>query len=362
MMIPTRFDFTLKILDFLKHGETYSLQDTTKNMLSRYPNLSDEEKTKITKIAKRKIFDNEVSFAVSHLKHAGLIESVKFGSFRITILGKNLIKNPPEKITEKYLRQHYPKYNEWVIKSKDKQLIRRKKEKDDLKEKFGVVLFIDILGIKGKWKSEDAKTIRDNWNEFNQKLEQYLRREMTNIDLHISSFSDTVIITLEHDDVNYILKKLGESVWISIVDSIKLDLPLRGCFALGKFHRKENFYIGEAIDEASQYYELPQWIGISASPSAHYAIEELLKTDPGAVEQNYTKHLLPLKQSIEQDAWVINWPFLLDEDLRLYSRSDSNFKEILTKIELKLSTMHDISASQKWRNTKQFVKSYMGEL
>jgi hypothetical protein len=49
--------------------------------------------------------------------------------------------------------------------------------------------------------------------------------------------------------------------------SILSHFYFRGCLSAGRFYRSENMIIGPAVGEATEYYRLPEWSGISTCPS-----------------------------------------------------------------------------------------------
>lgn len=75
--------------------------------------LTDEEQRKTYSSGRQRIFDNKVGWAISNLKHAGLIESTKRGSFRITHEGLKVLDENPTRIDNKLLMR-YPHFVEYI--------------------------------------------------------------------------------------------------------------------------------------------------------------------------------------------------------------------------------------------------------
>ncbi len=63
------------------------------------------------------IVKNRTNWALTYLKKSGLAYSEKRGIFQITKSGKELLKNPPNTITPKYLAEHYPTFKDFATSS-----------------------------------------------------------------------------------------------------------------------------------------------------------------------------------------------------------------------------------------------------
>ena len=355
MIMPNRSELQTKILEYLKDEKFHNVSTVTDEM-AKYFGITDTERKELTPIAKRPKFDVVVRWAVSELRQAMLLENAdnKRGIFKITSRGSEAIQSSSV-INTKYLKQ-FPEYAEWKENTDNVKKINKNTKKEPLTKKFGLVSYIDALGTKEMWKERDPQNILKTWNKFITKSEFIFNLTFKGNETKITfnSFSDTLIITLENDDVNYLLKKFGFAVWGLIVQSIKMNIPVRGCFAIGTFFNKKSFFIGEAISEAAQYYELPQWIGISASPSANTKIEMLSKQDR-SIFNIYHKCSIPLKHSIEQKAWAVNWP-RLNNVMNFDIGRNEPLPHVLDTIDENLEQIKNIDIALKWRNTKKFYE------
>jgi restriction system protein len=95
--------------------------------------LTKEEKETVYTTKKVSIFYDRVHWALSYLKNAGLLEGTRRGFFKITERGSNVLKEHPEDITVKYLKQ-FPEFNEFLTRSKvekDGTDATQKKENQD---------------------------------------------------------------------------------------------------------------------------------------------------------------------------------------------------------------------------------------
>ena len=170
-----------------------------------------------------------------------------------------------------------------------------------------------------------------------------------------SAFSDTMFITVEGRDYEGLLLAFGRTMWQAITHSIWEDVPVRGCVSCGSyFYSPDDLFTGPAVDEASAYYYLPQWIGISAAPSANGVLSKAMPRAPSRGAGPYFKHDIPLKASVEQDAWALNWPGQCDDE-----GEDGAMDEIIDRINDRMDAATDIDAALKWRNTRKFCNAVL---
>ena len=60
----------------------------------------------------KRVFSNRINWAVTYLKHAGLVERIRRGSYRLTAEGESLLAQAPPRVDLKFLR-NYPAYVKW---------------------------------------------------------------------------------------------------------------------------------------------------------------------------------------------------------------------------------------------------------
>lgn len=73
--------------------------------LGKKLHLSEQEKMELLPSGKQTVFANRVHWAKSYLTKAGLVESTKRGHFRVTDIGLGVMRKPPERIDNAYLRR-----------------------------------------------------------------------------------------------------------------------------------------------------------------------------------------------------------------------------------------------------------------
>lgn len=115
-MIPDFQTIMLPLLKEISNGNEFTAKEVNSN-LSLYFNLSDEELQEMLPSGKQGVFVNRVAWAKAHLKIAGLLESPKRGSFRITPKGLEVLNQNPEVINLKFLKT-LPEYIEYLESSK----------------------------------------------------------------------------------------------------------------------------------------------------------------------------------------------------------------------------------------------------
>lgn len=121
MGIPDYQSIMLPLLKFSNDGIEHTPKEAIEN-LSKFFNLTEEEITRLYPNQKNLIFYDRIQWALTFLKHAGLLISIKRGVFKITERGHNVLKQNPERIDDKYLRQfpEFIRFRGYVYKSKQK--------------------------------------------------------------------------------------------------------------------------------------------------------------------------------------------------------------------------------------------------
>ena len=356
--IPSFEEIMFPLLQYSKHGKICSMTNAEKFLADEFQ-LSQEERNKLKPSGRESIFLNRLRWARLYLKKANLIFDPKKDHFQITDTGKKFLKNNPKTLNSKILMS-FPEFKRWKNKINEaKRLTEGKRKVKKLSKKIGVVILIDALGTKGIWKKNDSSQVLKKWTQFNKNIQDSVLSLLgENNEVSFASFSDTIIITAVSKNIEQTICDISDHLSVHVIESMLIDMPIRGCFSIGEFHKEEQLIIGQAIDEAAGYYTLPQWIGISASPSAHILIEKMFRKDPKKTEELFQKFDIPLKKSIEQNAWALNWVDISDQFVFEYSKipSDKKFENMRELIYEKLENTSDIDISLKWRNTMKFYE------
>lgn len=110
-MIPDFQTIMLPVLEILKDKNEHTVQELVSKISEKF-NLSDEEKKELLPSGNQAIINNRVGWARTYLKKAGLLESPKRATFRITDKGIEILNSKPTKINIAYLKE-LPKFKEW---------------------------------------------------------------------------------------------------------------------------------------------------------------------------------------------------------------------------------------------------------
>ena len=183
--------------------------------------------------------------------------------------------------------------------------------------------------------------------------------------LKFVAFSDTIIISLPVEKRHtgsdrgrnpswWTLNLIGEVLIRLFRRSIVRQFYFRGCLSVGKFFRSDNMIIGPAVDEAAEYYILPEWSGISSSPSASKILTDTEEMR-ASLYDFIIQYDIPIKGMAERSGWALNWV----KDRANNEIPNENLRQILYEESKKVD---GIPAYFKIRNTLDFYdhvnKSY----
>ncbi len=117
MAIPDFQTVMLPVLECLGDKQQRSIRDLTELLANRFK-LTEAELAEVVPSGQQGIFSNRVSWAKSHLKAAGLLESPTRGIIRVTDLGLKTLAQKPAGINIKFLKQ-FPPYLTFLSKPPD---------------------------------------------------------------------------------------------------------------------------------------------------------------------------------------------------------------------------------------------------
>jgi restriction system protein len=113
MAIPTFQKVMLPILKLMSDEKTHSVKETVEYIEQAF-NMTDEEKQERVPSGKQRVIYNRVTWAITHIKKAGLIEARdKRGSYGIANEGKRVLAEKPSEINMKFLRK-YASYRDFI--------------------------------------------------------------------------------------------------------------------------------------------------------------------------------------------------------------------------------------------------------
>jgi restriction system protein len=113
MGIPTFQEIMLPILKLTADGQTHSVKECVARLEQEF-HLTDEEKQERVPSGKQRTIYNRVTWAITHIKKAGLLESrEKRGCYGITDAGRELLSKNPQEVNMKLLRG-YASYRDFI--------------------------------------------------------------------------------------------------------------------------------------------------------------------------------------------------------------------------------------------------------
>ena len=104
MAIPGFQSIMLPLLKLARDGETHKFRDAV-SKLSEHFELTKDEIEELLRSGRQSRFQNRVGWARTYLSKAGLLESPKRGSFRITSRGLDVLSRDPAEIDMRFLEQ-----------------------------------------------------------------------------------------------------------------------------------------------------------------------------------------------------------------------------------------------------------------
>ena len=304
--------------------------------------------------------------AVSQLRIAGYLSNAEIGRFAITRAGRDALASGAGRLTNEFLLSHSAAYRL----HRDEQAARKRAPDGGgtgaPAETEGMVAILDVLGTRGQGGPEDHARLHDGWRDLLSSAQHLIGcSKALSGRCTLSAFSDTMFVTAASpgrpagggpgpEDV---LIAFSDIAWRLVVKSIEDDVPVRGCVSYGRHYAgAPNLLTGSAVDEAAHYHDLPQWIGVSAAPSANRALSRAIRRRSDPRNRFYTRYDLPLGSSVERDAWVVNWPRRYDDE-----EPGEATENALCRIDGEIDGITDVGAALKWRTTRKFCTDMIAE-
>ena len=111
MAVPKFQEIMLPMLSLAADGRIWSLSDAREELAQHFLLTSDEQE-ELLPSGRQARFANRVAWSKVYLERGGLLASPERAHFQITDRGKDVLSNPPEKITIDFLSQ-YPEFQEF---------------------------------------------------------------------------------------------------------------------------------------------------------------------------------------------------------------------------------------------------------
>ena len=165
----------------------------------------------------------------------------------------------------------------------------------NLHTETGIVIFLDVLGIKGIWKSLPPIEVIKRWNKVIRAFMDILETRRPRGGHLFRVLSDTIIITIPTKLNDSAIRETFDLLLQPFIESLKLRMLL---------------------DDAAYHHDKFNWIGIALSPaiSTNQHINAQYKT----TDDSFTYcHSIPHKKT-PYGGLVLNWP-KFDNDRECYS-------------------------------------------
>jgi restriction system protein len=118
----------LPLLKYSSDGKEHSIRDAIDSLPDGF-NLSEEEKKELLPSGNEPTINSRIRWAKAYLKQAGLLKNTRRGYFKISDKGLSVLKDNPDKIDNKFLKQ----FSEFV------DFKQRRREKDETVDDVSVL-------------------------------------------------------------------------------------------------------------------------------------------------------------------------------------------------------------------------------
>ena len=132
MSVPDFQSLMLPSLKALSGGAETPISDVRSRVVAS-ENLSDEDLREMIPSNRQTVFTNRISWAVTYMERAGLVERVGRAVYRLTEEGQRLLRQSPARVDMKVLRR-YPAYVAWKSVSTTREESNSKTKSNDSKE------------------------------------------------------------------------------------------------------------------------------------------------------------------------------------------------------------------------------------
>jgi hypothetical protein len=150
----------------------------------------------------------------------------------------------------------------------------------NLHTETGLVIFLDVLGMKGIWKRIPSIEVINRWNTVIRAFMDTLEERPPKGGHLFRVLSDTIIIIIPTKLNDFAIRDAFNLLLQPFINSLKLRMLLRGTISYGTYFLSERLIIGDALDDAAYHHDKFNWIGIALSPtlSSIKGINAQLKT------------------------------------------------------------------------------------
>jgi len=222
---------------------------------------------------------------------------------------------------------------------------------------FAVVALLDALGAKGLLSRSTPDGLLETWQMLLSQLAQWCDDVSTSEaadDCSFLGFSDTVLITImpvseadQPECFSLMHDLLQRFIWQGFVAGVYF----RGAVSAGRFIQSSSRVLGEGLEEAAEWYEQADWMGVMATPGAKHLIEHML-LDGWDMSSLFVPYGVPLRTGRSYDTWAVNWPSFADEEAK---SGNTSAKAILLRSFRTFSGAISPAVALKYANTITFA-------
>ena len=168
MAIPDYQSIMLPLLKLSADGEIHQFCQTVETLAKDFQ-LTDEERKELLPSGKQPTFHNRVGWARTYMAKAGLLDSPKRGTFKITDRGRKVIAQDLKEIDKQFLEQ-YPEFNQFQQIKRDKVKTTISSDNLAIKETPEEVLESAYQNLRGNLVQELLINIKNCSPEFFERL------------------------------------------------------------------------------------------------------------------------------------------------------------------------------------------------
>lgn len=222
---------------------------------------------------------------------------------------------------------------------------------------FAVVALLDALGTKGLLSRSAPDGLLETWQTLLAVLEglcNEVKASKATEACTFLAFSDTILITVipisetdQPECLTLMHDLLQRFIWHAFVNGVYF----RGAFSTGRFIQSAFRVIEESLEEAAEWYEQANGMGVMATPSANHLIEQMALVG-WSMQKSFIKHDVPLRSNKRYDTWAVNWPKYADDETET---ENSSGKSKLLRSFRAYSGAISPSVADKYANTLAFA-------
>lgn len=121
-MIPDYQSMMLPLLRQVSDRQEHKIREIVEALAKEF-NLTETEKEELLPSGQQPLFDNRVAWAKTYLKKAGLLDSPRRATITITERGLDVLRQKPEQINIKFLKQ-FPEFVEFQTVKKEEEITK----------------------------------------------------------------------------------------------------------------------------------------------------------------------------------------------------------------------------------------------